>query len=95
MLPDIDGIEVCRRLRAADVTTPVLFLTARDTIGDKVAGLELGDDYLTKPFSIDELVARIRAVLRRTRPVAVDSAGAHPVRRPGARRRDPRGLAGR
>jgi len=73
MLPDIDGIEVCRRLRTADVTTPVLFLTARDTIGDKVAGLELGDDYLTKPFSIDELVARIRAVLRRTHPVAVDS----------------------
>ncbi len=68
MLPDIDGTEVCRRLRADGVTTPVLFLTARDTTEDKVAGLAVGDDYLTKPFSIDELVARIRAVLRRTRP---------------------------
>ncbi len=68
MLPDIDGTEVCRRLRADGVTTPVLFLTARDTTEDKVAGLAVGDDYLTKPFSIDELVARIRAVLRRDRP---------------------------
>jgi two-component system, OmpR family, response regulator len=68
MLPDIEGTEVCRRLRTTQVKTPVLFLTARDTIGDKVAGLAIGDDYLTKPFSIDELVARIRAVLRRTRP---------------------------
>jgi len=68
MLPDIEGIEVCRRLRSADVEAPVLFLTARDAIGDKVAGLQLGDDYVTKPFSIDELVARIRAVLRRTQP---------------------------
>jgi len=68
MLPDLEGTEVCRRLRAADVVAPVVFLTARDAIEDKVAGLEFGDDYLTKPFSIDELVARIRAVLRRTRP---------------------------
>jgi two-component system OmpR family response regulator len=67
MLPDIDGTEVCRLLRSAGVVTPVLFLTARDTVGDKVAGLELGDDYVTKPFSLDELVARIRAVLRRSR----------------------------
>ncbi len=66
MLPDIDGIEVCHRLRAEDVGTPVLFLTARDATADKLAGLALGDDYVTKPFSIDELVARIRAVLRRT-----------------------------
>ncbi len=73
MLPDLEGTEVCRRLRAADITTPVVFLTARDAIGDKVAGLELGDDYLTKPFSIDELVARIRAVLRRTRPASGDA----------------------
>jgi two-component system, OmpR family, response regulator len=71
MLPDVDGFEVCRRLRDADVRTPVLFLTARDATVDKVAGLVLGDDYLTKPFSIEELVARIRAVLRRT---AVDDA---------------------
>ena len=66
MLPDIDGFEVCRRLRAEHIRTPVLFLTARDATADKVAGLAHGDDYVTKPFSIDELVARIRAVLRRT-----------------------------
>jgi two-component system OmpR family response regulator len=66
MLPDIDGLEVCRRLRAEDIRTPVMFLTARDASPDKLAGLAIGDDYVTKPFSIDELVARIRAVLRRT-----------------------------
>ncbi len=67
MLPDIDGAEVCRRLRAGGVGVPVLFLTARDATEDKVAGLQAGaDDYVTKPFSLDELVARIRAVLRRT-----------------------------
>jgi two-component system OmpR family response regulator len=67
MLPDITGTEVCRRLRANGVTTPVLFLTARDATEDKVAGLTVGgDDYVAKPFSLDELVARIRAVLRRT-----------------------------
>jgi two-component system OmpR family response regulator len=66
MLPDLDGFEVCRRLREERNRTPVLFLTARDATADKVAGLVDGDDYLTKPFSIDELVARIRAVLRRT-----------------------------
>ena len=68
MLPDMEGLEVCRRLRAgADM--PVVFLTARDATDDKVAGLTVGgDDYVTKPFSLEELVARIRAVLRRTRP---------------------------
>jgi two-component system OmpR family response regulator len=66
MLPDIDGFEVCRRLREENVLTPVLFLTARDGTADKLAGLVHGDDYVTKPFSIDELMARIRAVLRRT-----------------------------
>jgi two-component system OmpR family response regulator len=66
MLPDGDGFSVCRTLRAEAITTPVLFLTARDAGSDKLAGLALGDDYVTKPFSIDELVARIRAVLRRT-----------------------------
>ncbi len=65
MLPDVDGLEVCRLLRAEQVSTPVLFLTARDATADKVAGLALGDDYVTKPFSIDELVARIHAVMRR------------------------------
>jgi two-component system OmpR family response regulator len=67
MLPDLDGFDVCRRLRADGHTTPVLFLTARDDTADKVQGLTLGgDDYLVKPFSLDELVARVNAVLRRT-----------------------------
>ena len=66
MLPDLDGFEVCRRLRAEGSRTPVLFLTARDGTDDKVRGLTLGgDDYLVKPFSLEELVARIEAVLRR------------------------------
>ncbi len=67
MLPDFDGFEVCRRLRADGDHTPVLFLTARDGTDDKVRGLTLGgDDYLQKPFSLEELVARATAVLRRT-----------------------------
>ena len=67
MMPDLDGIEVCRRLRAAGVTTPVIFVTARDASEDKVVGLtQGGDDYVTKPFDLDELVARIDAVLKRT-----------------------------
>jgi DNA-binding response OmpR family regulator len=66
-LPGMDGTEVCRRLRASGDWTPVLFLTARDDEVDRVVGLELGaDDYVTKPFSPRELVARVRAVLRRT-----------------------------
>jgi two-component system OmpR family response regulator len=66
MLPDLDGFEVCRRLRAEGARTPVLFLTARDATEDKVRGLTLGgDDYLVKPFSLDELVARVQALLRR------------------------------
>jgi two-component system OmpR family response regulator len=65
MLPDLEGFEVCRRLREDEVLTPVLFLSARDAMRDKLDGLVEGDDYVTKPFSIDELVARIRAVLRR------------------------------
>ena len=65
-LPGLDGVEVCRRLRAADDWTPVLFMTARDDEVDRIVGLELGaDDYVTKPFSPRELVARVRAVLRR------------------------------
>ncbi len=67
MLPDLDGFEVCRRMRAGGDRTPVLFLTARDSTEDKVRGLTLGgDDYLQKPFSLEELVARVGAVLRRT-----------------------------
>jgi two-component system, OmpR family, alkaline phosphatase synthesis response regulator PhoP len=68
-LPDIDGLEVCRRLRRTS-TIPVIFLTARDGEVDRVLGLELGaDDYVTKPFSPPELVARVKAVLRRTEQV--------------------------
>jgi two-component system OmpR family response regulator len=66
MLPDIDGFEVCRRLRAAGVWAPVLMLTARDSVEDRVAGLDSGaDDYLVKPFSFAELLARLRALARR------------------------------
>ncbi len=73
MLPDISGFEVCRRLRAEGDETPVIFLTARDTPSDTVTGLTLGgDDYVTKPFAVDALVARVRAVLRRTGREKVD-----------------------
>ncbi|CAN5833707.1 two-component system response regulator PhoP [soil metagenome] len=66
MMPDLDGLEVCRRLRQVGNRTPVVFLTARDSTEDAVRGLTLGgDDYLVKPFSLEELVARINAVLRR------------------------------
>ncbi|WP_236718165.1 response regulator transcription factor [Actinoplanes sp. TFC3] len=69
MLPDLDGFEVARRLRAAGCSTPVLFLTARDTVEDRVAGLTAGaDDYVAKPFSLEEVVLRIRAILRRSQP---------------------------
>jgi two-component system OmpR family response regulator len=69
VLPDVDGIEVCVRLRRDGMRAPVVFLTARDATEDKIAGLTVGgDDYVTKPFSLEELIARVRAVLRRTRP---------------------------
>lgn len=69
MLPGVDGLEVCRRLRAGDPDLPILMLTARDRVPDRVAGLDAGaDDYLVKPFAFDELLARIRALLRRARP---------------------------
>ncbi len=68
MLPDMDGFDVVRRLRSGGAHTPVVFLTARDATEDKIRGLTLGgDDYVTKPFSLEEVIARIRAVLRRTR----------------------------
>ena len=67
MLPDFDGIEVMRRIRADNLDIPVLFLTAKDDVQDRIAGLTAGgDDYVTKPFSIEELVARIRGIVRRT-----------------------------
>jgi two-component system response regulator MprA len=73
MLPDLDGVEICRRLRAVD-DTPVIMLTARDSIAEKVAGLEAGaDDYLTKPFAFDELLARVRAALRRRQPAGTET----------------------
>jgi two-component system, OmpR family, response regulator len=76
MLPDIDGFEVCRRLRAAGNEVPVIFLTARDTSSDTVTGLAIGgDDYVTKPFSVEALVARVRAVLRRASRAAQPPSG--------------------
>ncbi|MBL8094258.1 MAG: response regulator transcription factor [Anaerolineales bacterium] len=69
MLPGMDGIEVCRRLRAGSAT-PILMLTAKDSVADRVQGLDAGaDDYLVKPFAFDELMARLRALLRRSAPV--------------------------
>jgi two-component system response regulator MprA len=68
-LPRLDGLAVCRRMRERRDTTPVLMLTARETVGDRVAGLDAGaDDYLVKPFALDELNARVRALLRRATP---------------------------
>jgi two-component system, OmpR family, response regulator len=84
MMPDMDGFEVCRRLRAAGNEVPVIFLTARDTSSDTVTGLAIGgDDYVTKPFSVEALVARVRAVLRRASRAGADSGsveGAGPLR---------------
>src|SRR6187431_360842 len=68
-MPGIDGLEVCRRLRDAGDRTPVLMLTARDAVDDRVAGLDAGaDDYLVKPFALKELKARLRALVRRAEP---------------------------
>src|SRR3954453_15878362 len=67
LMPQLDGLEVCRRMRDTGDRTPVLMLTARDAVSDRVAGLEAGaDDYLTKPFALEELLARLRALLRRS-----------------------------
>jgi two-component system, OmpR family, response regulator len=94
LLPDIDGFEVCQRLRAAGNDVPIVFLTARDAVEDRLRGLTIGgDDYLTKPFSVEELVARVKVILRRTgrgarpqllvaAPVELDDE-AHIVRRAG------------
>jgi two-component system, OmpR family, response regulator len=74
MLPDFDGLEVLRRMRADNANVPVLFLTAKDAVEDRVSGLTAGgDDYVTKPFSLEEVVARVRALMRRT-TVAVSSS---------------------
>ena len=77
LMPRMDGLEVCRTLRSAGDRTPVLMLTARDAVRDRVAGLDAGaDDYLVKPFALDELLARLRALLRRAMP----DAGGAPLR---------------
>ncbi|PZF98239.1 response regulator transcription factor [Micromonospora endophytica] len=97
MLPDLDGFQVLRKLREENATVPVLFLTARDAVEERIAGLTVGgDDYVTKPFSLEEVIARLRALLRRsgfavaTRPDAVLTVGdlsldeeSHEVRRAG------------
>ncbi|ASR39521.1 DNA-binding response regulator [Prauserella marina] len=94
MLPDGSGVDVCRRLRGNGRTAPVVFLTARDGTEDKIAGLTVGgDDYVTKPFSLEELILRIRAVLRRAKPEGTNGGltfadleiddDAHEVRRGG------------
>jgi two-component system OmpR family response regulator len=96
MLPDLDGFEVTRRLRGDGIRVPVLFLTARDALEDRVAGLTIGgDDYVTKPFALAEIIARTRAILRRSQGDTGDDGilrfadiemdeGAHEVRRDGA-----------
>jgi len=78
MLPDLDGFDVAKRLRATGSRVPVLFLTARDAVEDRISGLSAGaDDYVTKPFSLEEVVLRIRAILRRSQPeLAGDAAPA-------------------
>jgi two-component system, OmpR family, response regulator MprA len=69
LMPNVDGLEVCRHVRRAGSTLPVLMLTARDAVGDRVAGLDAGaDDYVVKPFALEELLARVRALLRRAAP---------------------------
>lgn len=75
MLPDMSGFAVTKKLRSMDIDIPVLFLTARDETEDKITGLTVGgDDYLTKPFSLDEIIARINAILRRTQKVDVQES---------------------
>ncbi len=96
MMPDVDGFEVTRRLRADGRETPVLFLTARDAVEDKVAGLTIGgDDYVTKPFSLEEIVARVRALLRRQRQYRAGRRTPAALRRRRARRGRARGHAAR
>jgi len=75
MLPDMEGFEVAKRLAAEHATTPILFLSARDSTGDRIHGLTIGgDDYVTKPFSLEELVARLRNIIRRTHGSRPDSS---------------------
>ena len=97
LLPDIDGFEIVRRLRRDGNRVPVIFLTAKDTQDDKVTGLTIGgDDYMTKPFGLEELAARVRTVLRRTRPVPGRTGPVvrRPHPRPGHLRGPPRRARG-
>jgi two-component system OmpR family response regulator len=76
MLPDIDGVQVLTRLRADRIQVPILFLTAKDSLDDRIAGLTAGgDDYVTKPFSLEEVVARLRGLIRRSTLLAADESG--------------------
>ena len=102
MLPDMEGFDVAQRLGAQHARVPIIFLTARDATEDKIRGLSLGgDDYVTKPFSLEELVARIRSILRRTGEAEPESSrlvfedveldeDAHEVRRGGDSSTSPR-----
>jgi DNA-binding response OmpR family regulator len=86
MIPDLDGLEVCRQIRRSGSTVPILMLTARDQVGERVLGLDAGaDDYLVKPFEIEELVARIHALLRRSAGHAQLRLGALEIDRAGHR----------
>ena len=95
MLPDFDGNEVCRRMRNQGEQMPIVFLTARDTTQDKVEGLSMGDDYVTKPFSVEELMARIGAILRRAGEVAAADISILQFADLDHEHRHPRGVAGR
>ncbi|MBP2019923.1 two-component system response regulator MprA [Symbiobacterium terraclitae] len=80
MMPDVDGLEVCRRIRAAGENFPILMLTARDAVSDRVKGLDQGaDDYLVKPFALEELLARLRALVRRSGSGSADGNGGQQV----------------
>ena len=73
MLPRRDGLDVCREIRRSDIRTPIIVLTARDALEDKVMGLDSGaDDYVTKPYELEELLARVRSLLRRARPAVAE-----------------------
>jgi two-component system OmpR family response regulator len=75
MLPDMSGFSVTKKLRSMNILAPVLFLTARDEVEDKITGLTVGgDDYMTKPFSLDEIIARINAILRRTKQGSIEKS---------------------
>src|ERR1700710_2963305 len=79
-MPQLDGLQACRQLRAEGVWLPVLMLTARDSVGDRVAGIDAGaDDYLVKPFALQELLARVRALLRRSLLVATPAPEPEPT----------------